>query len=388
MTKVLSGCLVIDHGAFITGPYAAMLLADLGAEVIKIERPGTGDPFRNFNGGLYSAQFRAFNRNKQSLAINLEKSEDRKLLERLVSDADVYIQNFRPGVSTKLGVGPHHLMSLNPRLIYCSISGFGPDGPYAERPSYDTVAQAMSGYLSLFVNPEDPQVVGPAVADGISGLYAACGVLGALYERESTGKGRLVEVSMVEAMMNFSIEQYSHYFATDEPPSVGDRSKLAQSYALACADGKLIALHLSSPEKFWLGLVAAIDRPQLADDPRFATRMARIQNQPILLQILRPIFRQRTRLDWIERLERADVPYAPIYTLEEAILDPQVRHLGVERQLFHPTEGALRTLRRPIVYDGDRAGIEISPPPTLDEHGSQIGRPMACARTCRSSSGG
>jgi crotonobetainyl-CoA:carnitine CoA-transferase CaiB-like acyl-CoA transferase len=372
MTKVLSGCLVIDHGAFITGPYAAMLLADLGAEVIKIERPDVGDPFRNFNGGLYSAQFRAFNRNKRSVAIDLEKSEDRRLLERLVADADVYIQNFRPGVSAKLGVGPNRLMSLNPRLIYCAISGFGPDGPYAQRPSYDTVAQAMSGYLSLFVSPDDPQVVGPAVADGISGLYAAYGVLGALYERHATGKGRLVEVSMVEAMMNFSIEQYSHYFATGETPALGDRSKLAQSYALVCADGKLIALHLSSPEKFWTALVVAINHPELANDPRFATRMARVQNQPILHQILRPIFRQRSRVDWIERLESADVPYAPIYTLEETLADPQVRHLGVERHLLHPTEGTLRTVQRPIIYDGDRAGIEISPPPTLDEHGVQI----------------
>jgi crotonobetainyl-CoA:carnitine CoA-transferase CaiB-like acyl-CoA transferase len=372
MTKVLAGCRVVDHGTFITGPYAAMLLADLGADVIKVERPGIGDPFRAFNGGLYSAQFQAFNANKQSIVADLDQPHDRNLLVQLISSADVYIQNFRPGVAEKLGVGPDEMRALNPRLVYCAISGFGRDGPYAERPTYDTVAQAMSGYLSMFVQPEAPRITGPAVADGITGLYAAYGILGALYERNSTGKGRLVEVSMLESMMHFSIEQYAHYFASGVSPGPGDRARLAQSYALICADEKLIALHLSSPEKFWQGLLAAIERPDLGTDPRFATRMARVHNQPALQEVLAPIFRTKPRSEWVERLERADVPYAPIYSLAEVLQDPQVRHLGIEREVYHPDQGIVRTIRRPVVYDSDRSGIEINPPPVLNENGEAI----------------
>jgi crotonobetainyl-CoA:carnitine CoA-transferase CaiB-like acyl-CoA transferase len=372
VTKVLSGCRVIDHGTFITGPYAAMLLGDLGAEVIKIERPGSGDPFRSFDGGLYSAQFRAFNGNKKSIALDLEQESERELLAKLIADADVYIENFRPGVAERLGVGPEAMRSRNSKLIYCAISGFGQDGPYAHRPVYDTVAQSMSGYLSMFVSLEDPRVVGPAVADGITGLYAACGILGALYERDRTGVGRLLEVSMIESMMHFSIEQFAHHFVGGVDPGPGDRARLAQSYALNCADDKLIALHLSSVEKFWQGLVAAIDRPELASDPRFATRMQRVHNQIALQDTLRPIFRLRSRVEWIERLERTDVPYAPIFRLSETLVDEQVRHLGIERQVLHPTEGVVKTIRRPMVYDRDRAGIEIDPAPVLNEQGAAI----------------
>jgi crotonobetainyl-CoA:carnitine CoA-transferase CaiB-like acyl-CoA transferase len=372
VTKVLAGCRVIDHGTFITGPYAAMLLADLGAEVVKIERPGGGDPFRNFDNGLYSPQFQAFNRNKQSCVVDLNEAKDLELLSRMIDDADVYIQNFRPSVADRLGLGATRLRERNPRLVYCSISGFGDDGPYAKRPVYDTVAQAMSGYLSMFVMPENPHVIGPAVADGITGLYAAYGVLGALYERNATGKGRLVEVSMVEAMMHFAVEQYTHFFVTGQNPGPYDRSRLAQSYAFTCADDKLIALHLSSLEKFWDGLIEAIEQPDLAEDPRFATRMDRVRNQDALREILRPVFGARPRIEWMARLEKADVPHAPIYNLSEALADPQVSYLGVERHLTHPSQGALRTIRRPVVYDRDRAGIAITPPPALDEQGASI----------------
>ena len=249
---------------------------------------------------------------------------------------------------------------------------FGHDGPYAHRPVYDTVAQSMSGYLSMFVSQEDPRVVGPAVADGTTGLYAACGILGALYERDRTGAGRLLEVSMIESMMHFSIEQFAHYFVSGVDPGPGDRARLAQSYALNCADDKLIALHLSSVEKFWQGLVAAIDRPEFASDPRFATRMQRVHNQVALQDVLRPIFRVRSRVEWIERLERSDVPYAPIYRLSETLVDEQVRHLGIERQVLHPTEGVVKTIRRPMVYDQNCDGIEISPAPVLNEQGAAI----------------
>jgi len=384
VTKVLAGCRVIDHGTFITGPYAAMLLANLGAEVIKVERPGIGDPFRAFNGGLYSAQFQAFNAGKQSVVVDLDKTEDRDLLIEMIGSADVYIQNFRPGVAERLGVGPDEMRARSPGLVYCAISGFGRDGPYAQRATYDTVAQAMSGYLSMFVSPDNPRITGPAVADGITGLYAAYGILGALYERNNTGKGRLVEVSMIESMMHFSIEQYAHFFASGVDPGPGDRSRLAQSYALTCADDKLIALHLSSPEKFWDGLLVAMDRPDLGADPRFATRMDRVRNQDALQDALRPIFRTRTRAEWLERLEKADVPYAPIFTLSEVLADPHVKHLGIERVLEHPTQGPVRTIRRPVIYDREREKIDIAPPPVLDEQGASIRRAYAVSAVMRS----
>ena len=260
----LAGYRVVDHGEFITAPYATMLLGDLGAEVIKVERPG-GDRFRNFERGLYGPQFQAFNRNKKSLVLDLERDDERAVLAALLRTADVYVHNFRPGVAERLGVGAEAARAINPRLVYCAISGFGPDGPYAQRPAYDTVGQALSGFLSMFVDPQAPRIVGPATADSVSGLYAANGILAALLERGRTGRGKSLHVPMVAAMAHFSIEQYHRYFSTREVPGPSDRGRVAQSFALRCADGALIAIHLSSPPKFWTGLLAAIElRPDWA----------------------------------------------------------------------------------------------------------------------------
>ena len=369
--KVLAGCHVIEHGEFITGPYTAMLLGDMGADVIKVERPGRGDPFRSFEEGLYGPQFQAFNRNKQSIQLDLALASEREVLRQMLGTADVYIQNFRPGVVEELGFGAAELTKLNPRLVHCSITGFG-DGPYADRPAYDTVGQALSGFLSMFVAPEMPRIVGPATADSVTGLYAACGILGALLARHATGRGRQVEVAMVAAMAHFSIEQYHRYFVTGVVPGPSDRGRVSQSFGLRCADGKLLAIHLSSPEKFWEGFVAAIESPVLSDDPRFASRMDRVRNHEALEAALRPIFAAHPRAEWLHRLSKADVPHAPILMLDEALADPQVRHLDIEQRLVHPTEGPVRTLRTPIVFDGERAGAGMTAPPALDEHGPQI----------------
>ncbi|CUS08556.1 unnamed protein product [Tuber aestivum] len=212
MPKVLEGITVLEQGTFITGPAAGMLLADLGAKVIKIEQPVTGDPFRAFKGGLYSPHFQTYNRNKRSITLNTKEAEDAKVFDALVQDADVYIQNFRPGAAERLGAGESRLRALNPRLVYCAISGFGQTGPAAGRPAYDTVAQAASGFLNLLVNPENPRIVGPAIADALTGFYAAYGILGALVERGRTGVGRSVEVSMLEAMCHFNLDAFTHFF--------------------------------------------------------------------------------------------------------------------------------------------------------------------------------
>jgi len=371
MPKVLQGLRVLEQGTFITGPAAGMLLGDLGADVIKIEQPDTGDPFRAFNGGLYSPHFQTYNRNKRSITIDAKSPADRELMEQLVRDSDVYIQNFRPGVAEKLGMGHERLRHLNPKLIYCSISGFGADGPAAHRPSYDTVAQAASGYLNLLVNPGNPRVVGPAIADAVTGFYAAYGVLGALFERARTGVGRKVEVSMLEAMSHFNLDAFTHYYSVGEVMGPFSRPSVSQSYVLRCSDGKWIALHMSSPEKFWQGLATAIERPDIFQDERFATRNARIDNQEALIELLGGIFAMQPRAEWCRRLEAQDVPHAPMYDTSEALEDPQARHLRLLVSAIHPQMGAFQTVRPPVSYDG-RPTLDVVPPPTLGQHDEEV----------------
>lgn len=371
MTKVLQGVRVIEQGTFITGPAAAMLLGDLGADVIKVEQPDVGDPFRAFKSGLYSAHFQAYNRNKRSIALNPKDPGDLAVFDRLIAEADVYIQNFRPGAAERLGAGAERLHRINPRLIYCAISGFGATGPAAQRPSYDTVAQAASGYLNLLVNPDSPRVVGPAIADAMTGFYAAYGILGALFERSRTGVGRKVEVSMLEAMCHFNIDAFTHFYSAGEVMGPFSRPSVSQSYVMKCRDGRWLALHMSSPEKFWQGLADAIELPGLLADVRFASREGRIENQDDLIRILGERFALRDRGDWCRELEARDVPHAPMYDASEALEDPQARHLQILVGTTHPTMGELRTVRSPVSFDGRRA-LEVIPPPTLDEHSAEI----------------
>jgi len=371
MTKVLDGVRVLEQGTFITGPAASMLLADLGADVVKVEQP-EGDPFRAFRGGTYSPHYQTYNRNKKSVTLDTRDKADLVLFDKLVGGADVYIQNFRPGVADKLGAGEARLRELNPRLIYCAISGFGADGPAAARPSYDTVAQAASGFLKLLVNPANPRVVGPAIADALTGFYAAYGILGALYERETrrTDRGRRVEVSMFEAMTHFNLDAFTHLFSEGEVMGPFSRPSVSQSYVLPCADGKWIALHMSSPPKFWQGLAKAIERPTLFDDPRFATREARIEHQGDLIELLGTIFRHHERAEWCRRLEALDVPYAPVYQTDEVPEDAQAKHLQLFVDAPHPDPsigGRWRTVRSPVSFDGERA-LDVTAPPLLGDH--------------------
>jgi crotonobetainyl-CoA:carnitine CoA-transferase CaiB-like acyl-CoA transferase len=374
--EVLKGVRVLEQGTFITGPACGMLLGDLGADVIKVEQPGTGDPFRAFKGGLYSPHFQTYNRNKRSITLNPKQAADRDKLHALVKTADVYIQNFRPGVAEQLGVGEQQLREVNPRLIYCSISGFGATGPSANRPSYDTVAQAASGYLKLLVNPANPRVVGPAIADAVTGFYAAYGVLGALYERSRTGVGRKVEVSMLEAMSHWNLDAFTHYYSAGEVMGPFSRPRVSQSYVMECKDGKWVALHMSSPEKFWQGLANAIERPDLFQDPRFASREARIENQEAMIEVLSERFATRSRAEWCNRLLAEDVPHAPMYDTDEALEDPQARHLQLLVSSRHPTMGEFRTVRPPVSFDGERS-LSVRPPPTLGEHNEEIDRMLA-----------
>lgn len=362
---------VIEMGTYITGPAAAMQLADLGADVIKVERPGEGDPFRAFKGGLYSPHFQTYNRNKRSIALDTKDPEDLTVFHDLIASADVFIQNFRPGVAEKLGAGEEDLRKLNPRIIYCAISGFGTTGPARDRPTYDTVAQAASGFLRLMTPPTNPRVIGPAIADAVTGHYAATGILAALVDRGITGKGARLDISMLEAMCHFNLDSFTHYYSVDEVMGPLSRPVVSQSYTFECADGKWVAIHMSSPPKFWTGFLSATGQDHLAADPRFAERLERIKHQDDLIAIMTPVFKTKTRDDWCAALEAAEVPHAPAYDSDEALEDPQARHLGIKVSADHPQMGTFTTVRAPYSFDG-APDMSVLPPPTLDQHGQAI----------------
>jgi crotonobetainyl-CoA:carnitine CoA-transferase CaiB-like acyl-CoA transferase len=369
MEPALTGIRVVEQGTFITGPCAGMMLADLGADVIKVESP-EGDPYRAYQGGRYSPHFQAYNRNKRSLALDMKRASDCGLFERLIQEADVYIQNFRPGTAERLGAGFERMRKINPRLVYCSISGFGATGPYAERPSYDSVAQALSGFLSVVVDYRRPQFLGPALADAITGLYASQGILAALIQRGRSGQGCHVEVSMLEAMAHFAVEPFAAFFALGQTPNSADRPRLAQAYILRTADERLIAIHLSSLEKFWRGLVAALEAPELGTDPRFNPRERRIAEYETLRLELDERFVRKPLAHWIERLQAEDVPYAPVNRIDDVVNDPQVQHLGVIVPIDSP-HSATEAVRPALRFDGRRAE-SVRAAPLLDQHGEEI----------------
>ncbi len=369
--KILKDIRVVEMGTYITGPAAGMHLADLGADVIKVERPETGDPFRAFKGGLYSPHFQTYNRNKRSIALDTNKAKDLAVFHELIRSADVFIQNFRPGVAEKIGAGERELSGLNPGLVYCAISGFGQSGPSRDRPAFDTVAQAASGYLRLLTPPTDPRVIGPAIADAVTGHYAALGIVAALLERVKTGKGRRLDISMLEAMCHFNLDSFTHFYSVGEVMGPLSRPTVSQSYTFACADGKWIAIHMSSPPKFWEGLVEAVGMPGLATDPRFAERMARIEHQSELIEVLTPVFAGKTRDEWCALLLENEVPHSPAYDSNEALEDPQAVHLNIKVSAEHAEMGPFTTVRAPYHFDGE-ADLSVLPPPTLDEHGAEI----------------
>lgn len=375
LLKALAGVRVIEQGTFITGPCAAMMLADLGADVIKVEAPGTGDPYRSFRDGFYSAHFQAYNRNKRSIALDLKAEADKAVFADLIRDADVYIQNFRPGAAERMGADAGRLRTMNEKLVCCAISGFGQSGPYAHRPSYDSVTQALSGFLGVAIDPASPRLLGPAMADAITGLYAAMGIMAALVERGTSGKGQLLEISMLEAMMHFAVEPFTGFFALGDVPTALDRPRLAQAYVVTCADGRLIGIHMSSIEKFWENLVRALDDPRLGEDDRFSSRQARIDNYAQLLEALNAIFALKSRAAWLARMEGFDLPFAPVNSIAEAVEDPQAAHLGMFVGVADRREGAELAVRPAFQFGGQRAD-EVRAAPLVDQHGSAIRRAL------------
>lgn len=371
MASPLRGIKVLELGQFIAGPFAGLQLADLGARVIKVERPGRGDPFRDFgiggNAQGYSHNFCAFNRNKLSLTLDLNEPRGQDAFRTLATRADVVLENFRPGVMKRLGLGWDALRERNSRLVYCSIAGFSDDGPYRDRPAYDAVGQAVSGMLSLFVDRDDPIIRGPTITDQVTGMQACAGIIGALLERERTGLGARVEVTMVEASMYLMPDAFTAYTQAGMVMAPQSRSALSLSFAFVCSDGKMLAIHVSSTEKFWHALLAAVERKDIGQDPRFSHRPGRIKNFHALVEVLRPVFAAKRCDHWIERLVAHDVPAAEVHSIPQAMEDPETRHLGMFHQLEHPQHGKMTAMRRSVRIDGERETAPL-PPPALGEH--------------------
>ncbi len=370
--SILKNVTVVECSTFVTGPYAASLLADLGARVIKIESPPDGDPYRYFAPDPYfSFNFAHLNRNKESLALDVKSVKGKEICLKLLKRADVFVENFRPGTAERLGLGYDALRALNPRLVYCSISAFGQSGPYANKPGFDTLGQAMSGLLSLLTDPDEPKVMGMAVSDYVTGLSAGYGILGALLGRETSGDGCRVETSLLQATLSFIGETAAGYMRTGLVPNRMARVKNAHAFAFICKDKLPIAIHCSVPEKFWLALLKAADRRDLAEDPRFRTRDARRQNYEALESTLAPVFLTRSRAEWLQRLEADDVPVVPLYNVGEVLADPQVRHLDLVEELAHPQAGKLQFVGGPVRYDG-LAKEPSTSPPLVGEHSAAI----------------
>lgn len=337
----LAGIRVLELGQYISGPFAAKQLADLGAEVIKIESPD-GDPMRRWEGrATMSPQFAAYNRGKSSIVLDLKDAGDLERLLGLVDTADVVLDNFRPGVTERLGLGPAALAARNPRVITCSITGFGSTGPYSKRPAYDTVISAVGGMYSQVVPASTVRPMGPAFSDLLSGMFAAQSVLAALHARNETGIGEHLEVSMVGALIDFLTESASAFLETGQVAGPDSRPRRAQAYACTGSDGKAFVIHMSVPEKFWTGLLDVLEHPELADDPRFGTREARVRNYDELDAELKRITIQQPRAHWLERLAAHDIPHGPLNTVADLFDDPQIESMGLITELDGP-DGVVR----------------------------------------------
>lgn len=371
MKGVLEGVRILELGNFISGPYGACLLADMGAEVIKVENPKGGDPFRGWDLGGDQPNFWAFNRGKKSVTLNLQTAEGKEIFYALVKKADVVMENYRPGVTKKLAIDYETLRGINERIICCSITGTGPTGPYVNRPAYDTVGQGLGGMLSVLMEAKNPRPIGPAFADSLSGMFSAIGVLGALVARAQTGKGQQIDATMAGSVLGFLIAPATETLAHGQPPGPYTRPRQSQTYAFSGSDGLPFAIHLSSPQKFWEGLCKAVGHPEMIEDSRFKTRPDRRKNYDELSQTFAEFFREKPRAYWMERLEANDVPHTPVYNLREVFEDRQLKHMGMEIQIERKEKPTIRTVKFPLEYSETKIP-HPTPPPDLGEHNGEF----------------
>ncbi len=371
---MLEGVRIIEMANVISGPFAGMLLADMGADVIKVEAPGRGDAFRIWAGSDESIapSFAAYNRGKRSVTLDTRTEAGRRAYVRLVAGADVVLDNFRPGVLDRSGIGPGRLCDEFPGLVYCSISGLGSTGPDRDLPTYDAIAQARSGLWSQLTDLSAPEAVGPPISDQLTGLYAAQAILGALVARGlNGGKGQHIEVSMLGASLAFQPHAVAEYLANGTIPDRTSRAHVSQSYAFVAADGKALAIHLSSQPKFWAALLDVLDRPDLDSDPRFNPRKRRHENYDALHDELQRTIGTRPRSEWLKALQAADVPCGPINRLDEALADPQTRAQNLV-SVFGRGERAMQLVSCGFKTTAALPDPADRPVPLLGEHTAEV----------------
>ena len=367
----LDGVLVADFSRVLSGPYCTMVLGDLGADVVKIERPGSGDETRGWGppfAGGESAYYLSVNRNKRSLALDLSKPAHRDAAWRLVERADVLVENFRPGTMDRLGFTYESCAARNPRIVYASISGFGETGPARDEPGYDYVAQARGGIMSVTGEPgREPQKVGVAIADITTGLYCTIAILAALRDAAATGRGQRVHTSLLESQVAWLANQASNYLVGGiEPTRMGNAHPNIVPYQVFEASDRPFVLAVAN-EAHWARFCAAMDLNELERDARFATNAARVANREELIPILAERFRTDTRDAWIAKLTAAEVPCSPINSIAEVFADPQVKAIGLVETVAHPTVGELPLVRSPLGLDATPPATR-RPPPLLGEH--------------------
>ena len=377
MTSPLQGVRIVDLTQVMAGPFCTMLLADLGADVIKVEPP-SGDLSRAMGGhrlhmkGKDHAPFLALNRNKRSVVLDLKDSADLERFRLLLKDADVMIESFRPGVATRLGIGFESVRNTNPRLVYASISGFGQSGPWADRPGFDLIAQAMSGVMSVTGSAEaEPVKCGIPISDLAAGLYAANGIQAALLAREKSGRGQHVETSLFEAALGLSVWEATEFWATGEPPQpLGSSHRLSAPYqAFRARDGFLTIAALTSSH--WERLCNVLDRPELVSDPRYATNAERLAHLDELVAEIERALAAHDVDHWVSRLLAEGIPCGPILDYAQVFDAPHTTARKMVEEVEHPVEGPVRTLGIPVKLSETPATVRRAPP-LLGEHTAEV----------------
>ncbi|MCY4474498.1 MAG: CoA transferase [Chloroflexi bacterium] len=371
----LDGIKVLDCSQILAGPYCSMLLADMGADVVKIEKPSGGDDTRRMGPPFLegeSAAFLAMNRNKRSVVLDFKNADGVAAMRRMLADADVIIENYRAGVMGRLGLDYDAVRELNPGIIYCSISGFGRTGPYAERAGFDLIAQGMSGVMSFTGIPGSPPVkVGVPMADLNAGLYSAYGILSAYIHKLKSGEGQYLEVSIMEAALAYTVWESASYFATGNvPPPLGSAHRLSAPYqALRTADGHIT---IGAPNQSnWERLCKAMGREDLLDDERYADNAGRLLNRESLERDLEETFGKRSTREWCEVLDASGVPAGPIYDMEQVWADEQVQARGMDVTLEHPKVGSIRNIGLAAKLYGSPGRIH-SPAPLMGQHTREV----------------
>ncbi len=374
MKSPLEGLVILDMTRFLSGPFCTMLLGDMGARVIKIEPPEIGDDTRAwapFIGGQGS-YYLSTNRNKKSLCVDTRKEKGNEILRRMVTKADVFVENFKPGLMDRLGLDFKSLIALNPRLIYCSISGFGQTGPYRDRPGYDQILQGMSGLMSITGTEESgPVRVGLAIGDIITALFATYGILSALYARERTGKGQWVTTSILEATVGILTMQAGKYFATGQPPGpAGNHHPVISPYGVYQTKDKPMNIAVGT-ETMWKNFCQVIGSPELEKDERFQKNNDRVKSRSELNPLIEKALSRKTQNEWVDALNAAGIPCGPIYTIDQVFKDPQVLHQKMLPEVEHPKAGKIPMTGLPVQLSKTHPQVFL-PPPLLGEHTGEV----------------